>query len=1238
MACNLSPVNEMADSVTSSTPSEIVYGGSGSPTEEHRTMSDKVQNMASSIYRELEVMIKEHGEDGVKTLMPLVVNVLESLDLAYLERDEQIAELEMLKEDNEQLQTQYEREKQLRKQIEQKYIEIEDTLIGQNKELDKKIESLESIMRMLELKAKNATDHATRLEEREAEQKLEFDRLHERYNTLLRTHVDHMERTKYLMGSEKFELMQNMPLPNAQLRNKVGLGMATSVDASTIRGVSDLISAHMSQSTTMDVNLANHINNEDWQDEFSSDIEPSPRDPPPQNELAKLASTPISSSTPKQIAQNSEISSPIRKEIEEDDDEEEETTEQPKESGDILTADLTGNLVDPAEFASADTILDDSDDWNSLGLPPPKYRPISNFDEADDTSDDGSLVNDTFIGMGREVENLIKENSELLDMKNALNIVKNDLINQVDELSSENMILRDESHSREMVCQKMSEQIQKLEDDNRQLKQRISEKENEQEEEDVPMAMRKRFTRSEMQRVLMDRNAYKEKLMELEESVKWTEMQRIKKLAKEQQNVNAKKSGGIWDFFSGLFGESITPPTSARGTRGQTKKSMTRSAEFIDPDMISERRAAERREQYKLVREHVKKEDGRVEAYGWSLPNLDNENNSVPIPVCCRPLLDNEPSLKVWCSTGIILRGGKDEKGQFISGETVYFSPSIKKGGKAGNELEDEIQRARNLDDRERELDEWQSSSLVWVASSNLGKSLIAVFDANNPNMIIETFTACDSHLLCIQAVPGVLEGDPEMNDEQSKKFVSGGGKIKDLPEGLDAAGMGACEWVELRKMDDSEDGTPTYCSNDMKPSPKRTRDFSISEVAAVDPKAVKAKTKLSRVTEEGSVIPLEKLKNEKKDEVAPPPNPNRPAGRAALPPHIRDAMSKYDGVSGQMSSALPTVWMGGQNQYIYIHSAVTAWKQCLRRIKMPDAVLSIVHYKGRLFAALANGTIAIFHRNKHGEWSDEGYHSLRVGSATSSVRSLCLVSSNIWATYKNCVVVIDAESLQIVKVFSAHPRKDSQIRNMQWVGAGVWLSIRLDSTLRLYHAHTFEHLQDVDIEPYVTKMLGTSKLDFSYMRTTALLVSNRRLWIGTGTGVVISVPFTDKLETKVDTKDAKGPGGLVRVYGTPKTSSEKSEAFVPYCNLAHAQLSFHGHKDSVKFFLGVPGATKNGDDESAEVTLRRMLIISGGDGYIDFRIGEENEPESKGQTIRPRDMSHLIIWEIDAELPILSK
>lgn len=133
-------------------------------------------------------------------------------------------------------------------------------------------------------------------------------------------------------------------------------------------------------------------------------------------------------------------------------------------------------------------------------------------------------------------------------------------------------------------------------------------------------------------------------------------------------------------------------------------------------------------------------------------------------------------------------------------------------------------------------------------------------------------------------------------------------------------------------------------------------------------------------------------------------------------------------------------------------------------------------------------------------------------------------------------------------KSFDAHPRKDSQVRQLAWDGDGIWVSIRLDSTLRLFHAHTFQHLQDVDIEPYVSKMLGpfitqvftlkdahtkhsdlvlnvsfipfstgTGKLGFSFVRITALMVSCNRLWIGTGNGVIISIPLTESKFTLTD-------------------------------------------------------------------------------------------------------------------------
>ena len=95
---------------------EVVYRAND---ESHIVMSEKVQSLAGSIYHEFEKMISKYDHDVVKDLMPLVVNVLECLDMSYTENQEHDVELELLREDNEQLVTQYEREKQLRKSTEQ---------------------------------------------------------------------------------------------------------------------------------------------------------------------------------------------------------------------------------------------------------------------------------------------------------------------------------------------------------------------------------------------------------------------------------------------------------------------------------------------------------------------------------------------------------------------------------------------------------------------------------------------------------------------------------------------------------------------------------------------------------------------------------------------------------------------------------------------------------------------------------------------------------------------------------------------------------------------------------------------------------------------------------------------------------------------------------------------------------------------------------------------------------------
>lgn len=41
-------------------------------------------------------------------------------------------------------------------------------------------------------------------------------------------------------------------------------------------------------------------------------------------------------------------------------------------------------------------------------------------------------------------------------------------------------------------------------------------------------------------------------------------------------------------------------------------------------------------------------------------------------------------------------------------------------------------------------------------------------------------------------------------------------------------------------------------------------------------------------------------------------------------------------------------------------------------------------------------------------------------------------------------------------------------------------------------------------------RLTGTGKLGFSFVRITALLIGGNRLWVGTGNGVIISIPLTE--------------------------------------------------------------------------------------------------------------------------------
>lgn len=198
---------------------------------------------------------------------------------------------------------------------------------------------------------------------------------------------------------------------------------------------------------------------------------------------------------------------------------------------------------------------------------------------------------------------------------------------------------------------------------------------------------------------------YKERFMELQEAVRWTEMIR----ASRSVDINPKSKESIWrKFFNKLILTSTSPqreppgpllqynasshhvaPGTSEGRLAITSGSHQSGgnsnalvlAKDYNEDGTSDRANQRRREQYRQVRAHVQKEDGRLHAYGWSLPGTktnptgtpknDRKLPKVPVPVYCRPLAEASPHMKVFCAAGVNLNGGYTKDGGCIV--STYF-------------------------------------------------------------------------------------------------------------------------------------------------------------------------------------------------------------------------------------------------------------------------------------------------------------------------------------------------------------------------------------------------------------------------------------------------------------------------------------------------------------------------------------------------------------------------------------
>ena len=111
----------------------------------------------------------------------------------------------------------------------------------------------------------------------------------------------------------------------------------------------------------------------------------------------------------------------------------------------------------------------------------------------------------------------------------------------------------------------------------------------------------------------------------------------------------------------------------------------------------------------------------------------------------------------------------------------------------------------------------------------------------------------------------------------------------------------------------------------------------------------------------------------------------------------------------------------------------------------------------------------------------------------------------------------------------------------------------------------------------------------------------------------------------------------------SPKLSSMQSTKHSPFCSIDKFQLSFHGHTGPVRFILSASKTVArsegfdNIDNQIENLFTATSLIVSGGEGHVDYRtsegaiVGGPDMPLRHKNSIDPTvvvtDRNYFIVW-----------
>ncbi|GBP36966.1 Rho guanine nucleotide exchange factor 10 [Eumeta japonica] len=289
------------------------------------------------------------------------------------------------------------------------------------------------------------------------------------------------------------------------------------------------------------------------------------------------------------------------------------------------------------------------------------------------------------------------------------------------------------------------------------------------------------------------------------------------------------------------------------------------------------------------------------------------------------------------------------------------------------------------------------------------------------------------------------------------------------------------------------------------------------------------------------------------------------------LPDTKVTSMEYAKGVRQATNLCGDTVWLGTEDKKIIIFSGVEPEKQeKLAEVATNAAVTQIRYHCDSMFVGLANGRVSVYRRNHDDSWAL--HEPLAVDLGDRPVYCVLPVNGIIYATCARRVYAINGLTAEIMRTLELRADADRTVRYLAHSGVGLWTAFADSTYVSLYHAETFEHLQNIDIAVDVAKTIGARE-GSKPAHVSALLACQGLLWVGTTAGVSVTVPLP-KLE------------GLPLVGG-------------------HSAVSYHAHAGPVTFLLSLLPEARNIDVNLVRRNLSNVRALA--DGTLNHELKESD-------------------------------